>query len=171
MSTSTGWRILLATLALAATIAPEAAIARRLRCPAPFASSCLERLYRRFDARGACTRDLSRLFSEGVVVDCWENGAAATITGFGTGPGTARLVSSRGRVVLEGTTSGGTRLGAVQVRYPRRRRAWTVARSSAGDWTVTCPNQRVETYAAAEVVAAGGCGPLAECAAGSCPLP
>jgi len=171
MSTSTGSRLLLAAVALTATIIPEAAMARRLRCPAPFASSCLERLYRRFDAAGACTRDLSRLFSEGVITDCWENGASATITGFGTGPGASRLVNSRGRVVLEGTTSGGTRLGAVEVRYPRRRLAWTLARSIAGDWTVTCPNDLVETYTAAEVAAAGGCGPLAECSPGTCPLP
>jgi hypothetical protein len=163
-------RRLLALFVLLTVGSPDPAGARRLRCPAPFATSCLERLYRRFDADGACTRDLSRYFSEGRLTDCWANGATATLTGFDGTPGTGRVVDSHARIVLEGTTSGGTLGGAIQVAYTRRRRQWQVRRATTGDWTITCPNERVETYAATHVAAGAGCGPLAECAIGSCPL-
>jgi len=163
-------RRLLALLLLLAAGSPDLAGARRLRCPAPFATSCLERLYHRFDAVGACTRDLSRYASEGRLTDCWANGAAATLTGFDGTPGTARVVDSHARTVLEGTTSAGALSGAIEVTYTRRRRPWHVQRAATGDWTITCPNDRVETYAAADVAAGTGCGPLAECAIGSCPI-
>jgi hypothetical protein len=167
------WRkttLIVAVLALAVAL-PDPAAARRLRCPAPFATSCLERLYRRFDAAGPCTRDLSRYFSEGRVTDCWANGAFATLTGFGGAPGTSRLVDSRGRTVLEGTTADGSVAGAIRVTYARRRRTWHVERAATADWTVTCPSGRHETFAAADVAAGTGCGPLAECDVGICPTP
>jgi len=163
-------RPLLALLLLLLTVAtPDHAVARRLRCPAPFETSCLERLYRRFDAEGACTRDLSRYVSEGRLTDCWANGASATLTGFDGTPGTARVVDSRARTVLEGTTSGGAFSGTIEVTYTRRRRQWQVQRAATGDWTITCPNDRAEAYTAADVAGGSGCGPLAECAIGSCP--
>jgi hypothetical protein len=162
-------RCLLALLVLLTVGSPDPAGARRLRCPAPFATSCLERLYRRFDAAGVCTRDLSRYVSEGRLTDCWANGASATLTGFDGSAGTARVVDSHARTVLEGTTSEGALSGAIQVTYTRRRRQWQVQRAATGDWTITCPNERVETYAAADVAAGAGCGPLADCAIGSCP--
>jgi len=38
--------------------------------------------YRCFDAAGSCTRDITRFFSEGVVTDCWQNGAASPLQAF-----------------------------------------------------------------------------------------
>jgi hypothetical protein len=133
--------------------------------------SCLERLYRRFDGTSSCARDVSRYFSEGRVTDCWANGAYATVTGFDGTPGTVRVVDSRGRTVLDGTTSEGTLAGAIHVSYLRRRRPWDIRRTAAGAWTVTCGSGRMESYASTEVAASTGCGPLAECPLGSCPAP
>jgi hypothetical protein len=152
--------------ALAVLLLGSVAEARRLRCPGAFAKSCVRVLYRGFVAKGACTRDFGALASAGAVTDCWANGARATITGFGSGSGLSELVSKQGRTVRTGETvvAGGT----VTITYRRGRRTWSLVRALDGGFTVTCPDGAVETYTAAEV-AAGGCGPIAECPTGTCP--
>lgn len=140
----------------------------RLSCPGEaFAHSCVRRLYRGFDAAGACTRDFSRLFVDGSITDCWANGATARIDGFGSGTGTSMLTSRKGKVLRRGTTTTTPAFGAT-IQYRRARRTWRIERAPSGDFTVTCPNDTVESYAAT-TVAAGGCGPIVDCPSGSCP--
>ena len=140
----------------------------RLNCPgASFAHSCVRRLYRGFDAGGACMRDFSQLFVDGSVADCWANGASARIDGFGSGTGTSVLSNSKGKVLRRGTTTTTPDFSAT-IQYRRGRRTWRIERAVNGDFTVTCPTGAVEAYPAA-TVAAGGCGPIVDCPSGTCP--
>ena len=156
--------LLFSTLAAAGTAAEPR---RLITCPEAFAHSCLRRLYRCFDGAGACTRDVSRFFSEGVVTDCWENGARAMLTGLTTnGSGTSTVTNSQGAVCLSGTTSTDPDLTTTVI-YRRRHHRYRIARSFNGSWTVRCPGGRVEVYSAADL-AAGSCGAVAECSLGTC---
>lgn len=140
----------------------------RLSCPGTeFAHSCVRRLYRGFDAAGACTRDFSQLFVDGSITDCWANGASARIDGFGRGTGTSMLRNHKGKLLRRGTTTTAADFSAV-IQYRRAGRTWRIERAANGDFSVTCPNGSVETYPAA-TVAAGGCGPIVDCASGTCP--
>ena len=152
-------------LLAAVAVAPPAA-ARRLRCDGAFARSCVRVLYRCFDGRGACTRDLSQLFPANTATDCWANGTRATLTGVLAGTGTSTLTKANGKACLRGRTEGEGG-GAMTITYTRGRKTWTIHRAVDGAFAVTCPNGTVETYDAT-TVAAGGCGPIADCAAGSC---
>jgi len=64
-----------------------------LRCAGAFEKSCVRRLYRCFDAAGSCTRDIRQFFTDGVVTDCWQNGARITLSGF-HGTGTAGRIEN-----------------------------------------------------------------------------
>jgi hypothetical protein len=158
-------------LALLSTFVPPAAARRkpRLHCEGPFAKSCVRRLYRCFDAAGGCSRDINRFFDLGTVTDCWENGARATITGFGAGTtGTTTLTDSAGKTCRIGTNVG---LGstAIEITYViGNRRRYVVTRSDDGAFTVRCPRGNVEEYSA-EDVATFGCGPIADCPFARCP--
>ncbi len=159
----TRWTVLLILLA---TMAQPTHARRRLRCGGAFAKSCVRRLYRCFDAAGTCTRDIDRFFSDGVVTDCWQNGARITLSGF-QGTGTAVLTDSRGRACLMGTTAGHPDT-SIEITYARpNRRRYVVMRAASGAFTVTCPNGKIEHYTPADVTAAG-CGPIADCPFGTC---
>ena len=71
-----------ALLILLVTAAPPVYGRRLLRCGGAFEKSCVRRLYHCFDATGSCTRDITQFFSEGVVTDCWQNGAASPLQAF-----------------------------------------------------------------------------------------
>ena len=140
---------------------------RLLRCGGAFEKSCVRRLYRCFDATGSCTRDINRFFSDGVVTDCWQNGAFITISGF-HGTGTAVLTNSRGKACLKGTTAGNPDT-SIEIIYRRRhKRHYRIDRAPNGAFTVTCPSGKVENYSPEDVRAAG-CGPIADCRFGACP--
>lgn len=161
-------RLALPLLLFATLASADSAELRRLACPEAFAHSCLRRLYRCFDGAGACTRDITRFFSEGTVTDCWQNGARAMLTGLrANGSGTSTVTSSQGTVCLSGTTSTDPDLTTTVLYRHRHRRYW-IARSLNGSWTVRCPGGRMESYDLADL-AAGGCGAVAECSFGSCP--
>ncbi len=154
-------------LSIVVVLAAGPAVAGPLACGAAFKKSCVRKLYRCFDEAGACTRDTALLLVDGSVTDCWANGARARLGGFRGGGGTSSLVDSRGHECLTGTTTVDPDF-TVHVRYTRKRRVWEITRTLAGAFTITCPNGRTEQYDAAQV-AAGGCGPIAACASGSCP--
>jgi hypothetical protein len=137
-------------------------------CPGEaFARSCVRKLYRCFDGAGPCTRDLSQLFSAGAVTDCWANGASARLDGAGRASGESQLTTRRGKACLRGTTTWAQDFSVV-IQYRRGKRQWQIARTAAGAFDITCPNGKTEHYEAAAVTA-GGCGPIADCAAGTCP--
>lgn len=141
------------------------ALAARPRCAEAFRKSCVRKLYRCFDGAGTCQRDFSAFSSGGAITDCWANGTTATLTGFDDGAGTSTLRNRRGVACLQGTT---TVAGFdVTIRYQKRKRVWTIHRNLAGDFTITCPTGKTETYPAATVTL-GGCGPIADCASGTC---
>jgi len=155
-----------ALLILLVTAAPPVYGRRLLRCGGAFEKSCVRRLYHCFDATGSCTRDITQFFSQGVVTDCWQNGARITLSGF-QGTGTAALRNSRGKTCLTGTTVGHPD-ASIEITYRRHKRHYLIARTPNGAFTVTCPNGKVENYSPADVKAAG-CGPIADCSFGACP--
>lgn len=157
-----------ALLILLLVTAAQTAHGRRpLRCGGAFKKSCVRRLYSCFDATGSCTRDITRFFSEGVVTDCWQNGARITLSGF-HGTGTAMLTNSHGKACLTGTTAGHPDT-SIEITYVRKhKRHYLIARAANGAFTVTCPNGKVENYSPEDVKAAG-CGPIADCPFGACP--
>lgn len=154
-------------LSLVLALAAGPALAGPLTCGANFKKSCVRKLYRCFDEAGTCSRDTDLLFVDGTVTDCWANGARARLGGFTGGGGTSSLIDSRGRECLTGTTVVDPDC-TVHVRYTRKRRVWEITRTPAGTFIIACPNGRTEQYDASQI-ATGGCGPIADCAAGSCP--
>ena len=127
----------------------------------------MRKLYRCFDGAGGCTRDLSTFFTAGAVTDCWANGTSATLDGVGRTTGTSQLVTRKGKICLRGTTVWDADF-SVAIEYRRAKRLWRIARTADGTFDITCPNGSLEHYPLADV-AAGGCGPIADCPAGTCP--
>jgi hypothetical protein len=148
-------------------------------CHGPLKKSCLRKLYKCLNAKGACTTgtQVDAMTMTFATTSCWSNGAkvvldfdALTQMGRDTGTNSKGAICFTGAITTGGGTLPGGQLGGNTTTLMHKNETWTLIVDLSGNLHVTCPNGKREAYSPVQLQAAGSrCGGTGGCNMGTCP--